>query len=204
MTQLDRLAGSDRLTRHCQGAGPARGGAREGVRGVGAPASVGVPRGPASRPAQPGSPSRAAGPTPPAARQGFTGPSLVPLPLGTGARACTLADPAPGVPDDGAEHVQVLSAELLAAACAEPVPVEVPAVSAGAVRPAPLARRRRGDGVRRPSGRTDPGRGAVVAAASFLAAIALGFGGVVHAFLAIPDTPVEPGQGAVVQVDHGH
>ncbi|ERK55610.1 hypothetical protein HMPREF0682_0832, partial [Propionibacterium acidifaciens F0233] len=34
MTQLDRLAGSDRLTRHCQGAGPARGGAREGVRGV--------------------------------------------------------------------------------------------------------------------------------------------------------------------------
>ena len=157
----------------------------------------GAVHGSLGRPVQPAVPARPRQPVPPAARPaGRPGVSLIPIRLEGGARSCRLcgdeASRGPGrEPVDDAEHVQVLSAELLAAACA--APRRVPAaprgtgrvVSAGAC-----------------GGWRLTERGAAVIVTSFVAAVVLGLGGVVHSFLAIPDEPVEPGSVAV-QVDRG-
>jgi len=186
---MDQLDQHGRITDVAQGSAA---GARPVIRG-GSPVPVG-------RPAQPVVPARPAQPVSPAARHGLAGASLIPIGPGAGVRSCRLPlESSPGPvqgddPVDDAEHVQVLSAELLAAAC-----VAVPPVMS--VPPA-VPRPRRDEPPRSSGGWRLTERGMAAVVTSFVAVLVLGLGGVVHSFLSIPDEPV--GQDpAVVQVDRG-
>lgn len=110
MTQLDRLADG------------VHGGARALPGSPVGAGSRGDQCGPLARPSRLAGSPRAGEPVPPASRQGFTGRSLIPVRL-SGARSCALpeqltreARTGGGQRVDGTEHVQVLSAELLAMA----------------------------------------------------------------------------------------
>ncbi|WP_316668690.1 hypothetical protein [uncultured Propionibacterium sp.] len=152
--------------------------------------------GPGARPAQPIVPRRPAQPVPPAVHQGFIGRSPIPARLGEGACPCASSGgTSPGPvhePVDDTEHVQVLSAEMLAAA------VGIAPASDGARAAGERAHRRTRAAAPARGWRLTE-RGIAVVVTSFVAAVVLGLGGAVHSFLSISNAPVERSSSAVAR-----